>query len=72
MPDVPVETDEQLLDRFQRAAFFYFLEQVNPENGLVADNSRAGAPASIAVVGFALTSDFLSSKETDLALQTSV
>jgi hypothetical protein len=44
-----------MLDRFQRAAFGYFLEQFNPENGLVADTSRAGAPASIAVVGFALS-----------------
>ena len=31
------------------------MEQFNPENGLVADTSRAGAPASIAVVGFALS-----------------
>src|ERR1035437_9569963 len=49
------QSDEELLDRFQRAAFGYFLEQFNPENGLVADRSRAGAPASIAVVGFALS-----------------
>jgi hypothetical protein len=49
------ESDDELLDRFQRAAFGYFLEQYNPENGLVADTSRAGAPASIAVVGFALS-----------------
>jgi hypothetical protein len=51
----PGQSDEELLDRFQRAAFGYFLEQFNPENGLVADTSRAGAPASIAVVGFALS-----------------
>jgi hypothetical protein len=50
-----VQSDEELLDRFERAAFGYFLEQFNPENGLVADKSRAGAPASIAVVGFALS-----------------
>ncbi len=43
------------MDRFQRAAFGYFLEQYNPENGLVADTSRAGSPCSIAVVGFALS-----------------
>jgi hypothetical protein len=49
------QSDEELLDRFQRAAFAYFLEQFNPENGLVADTSRAAAPASIAVVGFALS-----------------
>jgi len=49
------QSDEDLLDRFQRAAFDYFLEQTNPLNGLVADTSRIGAPASIAVVGFALS-----------------
>jgi hypothetical protein len=50
------ESDDDLLDRFQRAAFGYFLEQYNPANGLVSDRSRAGAPASIAVIGFALSS----------------
>src|SRR5579863_5185565 len=55
MVEPPAEADEDLLDRFQRGAFAYFLEQFNPENGLVADTSRAGAPASIAVVGFALS-----------------
>ncbi len=47
--------DDVLLDRLQHAAFMYFLQQVNPGNGLVADTSREGAPASIAVVGFALS-----------------
>ena len=50
------QSEEELLGRFQRAAFSYFLEQFNPENGLVADRSPASAPASIAVVGFALSS----------------
>jgi len=49
-------SDEALLDRLQRAAFGYFLEAFNPVNGLIADRSRAGSPASIAVVGFALAS----------------
>lgn len=48
-------SDDRLLDQFQRAAFQYFLEQFNHENGLIADTSRPGAPASIAVVGFALS-----------------
>ncbi len=48
-------SDDDLLDRFQRAAFSYFLENVNRENGLVADTTRDQAPASIAVVGFALS-----------------
>jgi len=49
------ESDEALLERFQCAAFDYFLKHCNPETGLIADTSRAGAPASIAVVGFALS-----------------
>ena len=55
MADPSAQSDEEVLDRFQRAAFNYFLEQFNPENGLVADTSRVGAPSSIAVVGFALS-----------------
>ena len=50
-----MESDAALLERFQCAAFDYFLKHCNPANGLVADTSRAGAPASIAVVGFALS-----------------
>jgi len=47
--------DEELLDRLQRAAFGYFVEETNPANGLVADTSRKDSPASIAVVGLALS-----------------
>lgn len=47
--------DDALLDRLEHAAFDYFLEQTNPDNGLVADTSRPDAPCSIAVVGFALS-----------------
>ena len=49
------DSDEALLDQVQRAAFSYFTDYVNPVNGLVADTSREGAPASIAVAGFALS-----------------
>jgi hypothetical protein len=48
--------DDLFLNRLQRAAFSYFLEACNPENGLVADRTRQGSPASIAAVGFALAS----------------
>src|SRR5436190_15231536 len=48
-------TDDALLDGLQRAAFEYFLREVNPANGLVADTSREDWPVSIAVVGFALS-----------------
>jgi hypothetical protein len=47
--------NEQKLDQLQHAAFGYFLQEVNPANGLVADNSRENSPSSIAVVGFALS-----------------
>jgi len=47
--------DDELLDRLERAAFGYFVEETNPANGLVADTSRTDSPASIAVVGFALS-----------------
>jgi len=55
MTDALELADEALLDAFQHAAFDYFLETTNPANGLVADNSRPDVPASIAVVGFALS-----------------
>jgi len=46
---------EQTLDQLQRAAFSYFLQAVNPANGLIADTTRDNSPASIGVVGFALS-----------------
>ena len=55
LTSVDTSTDEALLDDLQHAAFDYFLHAVNPSNGLVADNSRADSPCSIAVVGFALS-----------------
>jgi hypothetical protein len=54
--DFSVLPDEALLDGFEHAAFGYFLNNFNPRNGLIADRTRAGSPASIAVVGFALAS----------------
>ncbi len=47
--------DDALLDRLQHTAFDYFRNNANPANGLMADTTRAGAPSSIAVVGFALS-----------------
>ena len=49
------ESDDAFLDRLQRTAFDYFRSNQNPDNGLVADTTRPGAPSSIAVVGFALS-----------------
>ena len=47
-------TDEELA-RLQSDTFKYFADEVNLENGLIPDNTRTGAPCSIAAVGFALT-----------------
>ena len=44
-----------MLDRLPCAAFGYFLDHFDQTTGLVADTSRPGSPASIAVVGFALS-----------------
>ena len=59
LPPVAAEplspADEAMLDSLQRAAFEYFVQHGNRSNGLVADTSRPGSHASIAVVGFALS-----------------
>ncbi|WP_438753041.1 glucoamylase family protein [Pararhizobium sp. O133] len=49
------DTDAVFVDRFQQAAFSYFLEFVNPQNGLIADTSLPGSPSSIAATGFGLS-----------------
>jgi len=46
---------EQTLDQLQHAAFSYFIQAVNPANGLIADTTLDNAPASTGVVGFALS-----------------
>jgi hypothetical protein len=50
----PSLTDENL-SRLERDTFRYFADEMNPENGLIPDNTKQEAPCSIAVVGFALT-----------------
>ena len=49
-PSPPADGLEQL----QRDAVGYFLRAANPDNGLVADSSRPGAPCSIAATGLGL------------------
>ena len=53
MSDAAMSQDT--LDKLQQDAFEYFLCESNPANGMVPDNTRQGAPASIAPIGFALT-----------------
>ena len=47
--------DDAMLDCLQHDAFGYFIHEANPHNGLVLDKSKAGANASIAATGLALT-----------------
>jgi hypothetical protein len=46
--------DDALLHRLQCETFGYFLKEVNPANGLIADKTRDDWPASIAATGLAL------------------
>ena len=45
-----------VLEALQRETFNYFVHEANPNNGLIVDKTQAGAPASIAAVGLALSS----------------
>lgn len=46
--------DLALLDSIQHSAFLYFINEINPDNGLVKDKSMDDSPSSIAAIGFAL------------------
>lgn len=54
-PATIAPADEQMLESLQRTAVYYFLKQTNTLNGLVDETTRAGSPASIAMIGFALS-----------------
>jgi hypothetical protein len=47
------ETD-RMLDALQRETFQYFVEEVNPDNGLVRDRTAEESPASITAIGLGL------------------
>jgi hypothetical protein len=51
----PLGSDQEMLEGLQRQTFEYFIREVNPQNGLIADRSEPGAPASIAAVGLGLS-----------------
>ena len=51
----PTRGREKLLSDLQSDAFKYFVHEVNPDNGLVADSTKGGWPSSIAAVGMALS-----------------
>jgi hypothetical protein len=49
------QSDSKMLEALQRQTFDYFLNNINPENGLIADKSTPDSPSSIAVVGIGLS-----------------
>src|SRR3981081_4705017 len=51
----PSSQQVKLLSDIQTDAFKYFVHEVNPPNGLVADCTKEGWPSSIAAVGMALS-----------------
>ena len=50
-----VAMSDETLGKLQRDTFEYFLKESNRANGMVPDNTRQGAHASITAIGFALT-----------------
>lgn len=54
--DKLTKADNAFLDSLQRDTFDYFWKTTNPENGLVPDRAPTPSFASIAAVGFGLTS----------------
>jgi hypothetical protein len=50
----PQSYSDEKIETLQRLTFDYFLKETNPQNGLVPDSTRQGAPCSIAPTGFAL------------------
>ncbi len=51
----PQGNDEEMLRKLLQETFEYFLKEVNPVTGLVADKTQPGSPASVSVTGIALT-----------------
>lgn len=45
----------EVVDEIERKAFSYFVREVDPQTGLVRDNTRPTAPAAIGASGFALS-----------------
>jgi hypothetical protein len=43
----PHSFSDKKLETLQRLTFDYFLKETNPDNGLVPDSTREGAPCSI-------------------------
>lgn len=51
----PPGTDKEMLNDLQRETFDFFLNEVDPVTGLIADKTQPGSPASIAATGMGLS-----------------
>jgi len=47
-------TDAELLDNIVQESFPYFLNEINPKNGLIADKNEPGSASSIAITGLGI------------------
>jgi len=47
-------TDAELLDNILQESFSYFLTEINPKNGLIADRNEPGSACSIAITGLGI------------------
>lgn len=47
-------SENEALKQLQQDTFGYFLHETNPRNGLVPDNTRENAPASMTAIGLGL------------------
>lgn len=54
--------DDAFLDSIQYYSFLYFLNETNPDNGLIPDRNADWSPSSIAAVGFGLPSFAIASE----------
>ena len=52
----PQGTDSEMLCILQAETFKYFVNEINLDNGLIADKTQPGSPSSIAAVGLGLSS----------------
>ncbi len=48
-------TDAELLDNILRESSPYFLNEINSQNGLIADKNEPGSASSIAVTGLGIS-----------------
>lgn len=51
----PTNNDLKMLEQVQRETFWYFTHEINEKNGLIADKTEPGSPASVCVLGMGIT-----------------